>query len=211
MSALADAIKRDILKDRPSAPASPTCFTCGRSFGQGDSRFCSAKCRATFDDGFPSCEAVSSPQPFDLPPRGDGFLITCKGCRREFVSRCLRCCSTECERQYRERQEIEAIVAEVGGELSAKRKCQQCGGDIPRYQGVGKARKEVRRDARFCSPRCRERAKAVRKATEAVSHRIEPQKPLFPQRFPIFPIAARKCFARCGGHPGADRMSITWN
>jgi hypothetical protein len=158
MSALADAIQREILKDRPSAITSSTCFVCGRSYGQGDGRFCSTKCRTAFDNGFPSCEAVSSPTPYGLQPRGDGFVIECKGCRRPFVSKGLRCCSAECDRQHRERKEIEAIVAEVGGELPEKRKCEQCGGDIARYQGVGKARKEVRKDARYCSPRCRERA-----------------------------------------------------
>jgi ribosomal protein L24E len=39
------------------------------------------------------------------------------------------------------------------------RKCQHCSGNIPRYVGVGKARKETRRDARFCSKRCADMAR----------------------------------------------------
>src|SRR5215831_16015440 len=47
------AIERDLLAGRPAAPASPTCFICGRSYSKGDSRFCSLRCREAFDDGFP--------------------------------------------------------------------------------------------------------------------------------------------------------------
>jgi RecA-family ATPase len=40
--------------------------------------------------------------------RGDGFLINCKGCHRPFVSKGRRCCSTECERKFKEHKEIES-------------------------------------------------------------------------------------------------------
>jgi hypothetical protein len=77
-----------------------------------------------------------------------------------FVSKGLRCCSTECGRKFREREEIAATIAEVGAEPIgfAKRKCECCGGDIPRYTGVGKARKETRKDARYCSKKCAQKA-----------------------------------------------------
>jgi hypothetical protein len=43
-------------------------------------------------------------------------------------------------------------MAEVGMERTPRRKCEECGGEIPRYQGTGKARRETRKDARlpFC-------------------------------------------------------------
>jgi len=86
---LADAIKRDILRDRPAAPASPTCFLCNRTFSQGKGHgingpFCSVLCLNAYDDGFMPGEAVS---PYKFPIRGDGFLTACKGCNREFISR----------------------------------------------------------------------------------------------------------------------------
>jgi hypothetical protein len=154
---LANAIARDILAERKPAQQFPTCFVCGRSHSRGDGRFSSSGCRAGFDAGVPRCEA---PDDFySLPPRGDGFVIECAGCRKTFVSRGLRSCSIDCERQYREHHEIAAIVQEVGGELPEKRKCEQSGGDIPRYRGVGKARREVKKTTRFCSDRCAKRAR----------------------------------------------------
>jgi hypothetical protein len=112
------------------------CFACGRAFIKGDGRFCSTRCRDAFDNGFPPYMRDRGPipekpwrhvagPPFEMPPelprQGDGCLIECRGCRRQFVSRGLRCCSTECERKHRERQEIEAIMAEVGVEAAPKR------------------------------------------------------------------------------------------
>jgi hypothetical protein len=63
----------------------------------------------------------------------------------------LRCCSPECERKLREREKIAATMAAVGMTATTRRKCEQCGGHIPHYQSAGKARRETRRDARFCS------------------------------------------------------------
>jgi hypothetical protein len=56
---LAAAIERDILRTRPVSTEAPTCFTCGRSFAKGDGRFCSTRCRAAFDNGFPPYEVTS--------------------------------------------------------------------------------------------------------------------------------------------------------
>ena len=42
-----------------------------------------------------------------------------------------------------------------------KRKCQRCGGDISRYTGTGQKRRETRKDARFCSPMCAQKARRV--------------------------------------------------
>jgi hypothetical protein len=177
---LRDAIERNLLRERPEAPDFAHCFMCGRTFteekGHGlNGRFCSTLCLDGYDAG------LMPPQPprCSLPMRGDGFVITCKGCKCEFVSRGLRCCSAECDRQHRERQDIEATIAGMAMESTGyvKRKCQHCGGDIPRYQGIGKKRRETRKDARFCSPRCQQRAKASSGSTTPVSTAIEAQKP----------------------------------
>jgi hypothetical protein len=95
---------------------------------------------------------------YSLPVSGDGFAITCVGCHKTFSSLGLRSCSKECERRYLDRKDTVATLAEAGIEISAKRKCDECGGDIPRYCGVGKKRREVRKDARFCTDKCRQRA-----------------------------------------------------
>jgi hypothetical protein len=180
MNGLADAIARDILADRRPVPVASTCFACGRSFGRGDGRFCSTRCRTAFDAGLPPFDrardalnvplsawrVVAGPPGVEIgsrfygqvpatPMRGDGFAIECAGCRKTFISRGLRCCSTDCERTYRERIEIAAIVQEVGGELPAKRKCLACGGDIPNWR---KGRR-VSAATRFCSDRCGQRAR----------------------------------------------------
>jgi hypothetical protein len=155
---LADAIARDLLKDKPPSPVSSPCFACGRQYGHGDGRFCSTACRTAFDAGMPVYEPPREAA-YSLPARGDGFLIDCAGCRKPFVSRGLRSCSSACESAFRERAEIAVTLQEVGGELPAKRKCPECGGDIPRYRGVGKARRQTPKTTRFCSRKCAERAK----------------------------------------------------
>jgi hypothetical protein len=194
---LADAIKADILRERPAAPTSPTCFLCDRTFSEGkgfgiNGRFCSTLCLNAFDAGFtPRDQSVRSvlnvplrdwvvvagpPDTVGTRPYGDaqpmtvsgyGFLITCKGCHKPFVSKGLRCCSTECDRQHRERQEIEATIAGMAMESTGyvKRKCEHCGNPLPRYVGTGKKRKQSTK--RFCSPRCQQAAKRAEIVSDA--------------------------------------------
>ena len=147
---IADALVRDLLTERPRSPEAKTCFACGRPHSRGDGRFCGSKCRRAYDLGFTPGEVVSKPR--------DGVSLPCRGCGRQFVSKGLRCCSVACERQSHERDANSALMAEVGMDLAAKRKCQECGGDIPRWTGVGKKRRLVRKDARFCSGKCAQRA-----------------------------------------------------
>jgi hypothetical protein len=161
MSALADAIRRDILKDRPAAPDLDHCLLCSRSFSEdkgagANGRFCSMLCQAAFDAGYMHRDPKQS---YSLPPRGDGFVIECAGCRKQFVSKGLRCCSAECDRQHRERKEIEATIAGMEMESTGyvPRKCADCGGDLPRYVGEGRKRKVSTK--RFCSSRCQQAAK----------------------------------------------------
>ena len=127
-------------------PIVQDCFACGRSYCPGDGRFCSTRCRAAFDDGFPPYAPV--------PTLRDGVTLDCCGCRKPFLSRGLRCSSADCERNYRKREENTATLAETGIEVAAKRKCVECGGDIPRYVGVGKTRREVSLSRVTCSPKC---------------------------------------------------------
>jgi hypothetical protein len=98
-------------------------------------RFCSARCREWFDVGNPPYDShyasKADPRWYSLPTGPHGFLIDCAGCGRRFDSKGLRCCSPECERRYRERQDNAAVMAEVGMEAAAKRKCEECGGPIP--------------------------------------------------------------------------------
>jgi hypothetical protein len=72
-----------------------------------------------------------------------GLLIECAGCGRQFDSRGLRCCSTGCERQYRERKDNAAVMAEVGMDLAVtKRKCEnlECGRPIPKWRNGKRVR-----------------------------------------------------------------------
>jgi hypothetical protein len=91
--------------------------------------------------------------------RGNGFLIPCAHCKREFISKGFRCCSTECERKLRKRKEITAGIAEAGIERSTVRaKCERCGGNVPRWTGIGSRKRATPKGTRFCSRKCREAA-----------------------------------------------------
>lgn len=89
----------------------------------------------------------------------NGYLISCAHCRKEFDSTGLRCCSTTCERKYREREESRKLLAEAGIETAPKRVCENCGGIIPKWQNG----RLVSSAKRFCSDRCRQAksAKAI--------------------------------------------------
>jgi DNA-directed RNA polymerase subunit M/transcription elongation factor TFIIS len=160
--AIANAIEKDLLADRPrSQHQSQLCFACGRSYINGDHdnpRFCSTRSREAFDNGF--VPPYSEHQPIKyMQPRGDGFLIPCAQCRREFISKGLRCCSTECERKLRERKEIAATIAEAGIEQpTARAKCEKCGNNIPRWTGARTRKRATPRGTRFCGRKCREAA-----------------------------------------------------
>jgi hypothetical protein len=162
------------------------CHTCGRDMlyqghhGDDSGHFCSTRCRELFDDGFPPYEPVNLrklfaatwrvtaggdpgylPKPMRMGPVG--FFTTCVGCDKEFESKGLRCCSTECERRYRDREDNTRLMAEVGMEPAAKRMCEAdgCGKAIPRWR-KGRA---VSKSVRFCSPSCQ--AKTARKLRKA--------------------------------------------
>jgi hypothetical protein len=125
----ASALKRDRGREAKQAAenaGSHECFTCGRSFIQGDGRFCSTECRASFNAGLPPFQQQETRSTYTwldgrpMQYRGDGFLIPCAHCKREFVSKGLRCCSTECERK-----EIAAAIAEAAIERTTRREVRR--------------------------------------------------------------------------------------
>ena len=146
-----ERLARVILEWKPTTPSdAPECFICGRSYHRGDGRYCCSRCRQGFDDGFPPYERREIP--YSLPKSGDGFRIDCANCRRAFTSRGLRCCSTECERTFRVREDRERDLADAPFR-SPRPPCESCGGPIPKWR---KGRR-VPSTARFCSTRCRNR------------------------------------------------------
>jgi len=189
-----EADERDLLRERPATPEAQTCFACGRSYAKGDGRFCSVRCRDAFDNGNPAYGQARAQAPStdwvviagppgtvgsryasDLPTRGGGRLITCKGCQREFVSKGLRCCSPQCEKRYREHLEIEATMREVSAEAAPKRRCEACGAAIPRWTKGGRA---VKKTVRFCSDNCWQKAKRQSRASHQQMTGETAQKPL---------------------------------
>jgi hypothetical protein len=162
-STIAAAILRDTFADRLDTTVDPCrCILCSRTFSEGkghglNGRFCSALCLEAYDNGYVHRENDNG---YAFPVRGEGFVINCGSCNRPFVSKGSQFCDDTCNRQAREQASIAAVMAEVGAEPTGyvHRKCQHCGGNIPRYVGAGKSRK-ARADARFCSKRCADKAR----------------------------------------------------
>jgi hypothetical protein len=152
---LAAAIARDFLTERKQQQQpTPTCFACGRPYHRGDGRFCSQRCRSAFDAGAPAYESRPAARLYSFPVGRNGFLIPCAGCGRQFDSTGLQYCSPECGRRDRERRENAELMAAVGMERPAKRKCANCGGNIPSWRPNGQ---RVSKATRFCSRKCRDR------------------------------------------------------
>jgi hypothetical protein len=155
----------------------PECITCGRLYhprppNAGDNtRFCSDACRKAFDAGFPAYSREQQFDPFKVArwrtiaggdpgylPRTPmamgrgGFLIKCRGCDQQFESQGLAFHSSACRRA----SEARAVMAEVGMEPLAKRRCEApgCPRSIPKWR---KGRK-VSKATRFCSAGCAKRA-----------------------------------------------------
>ena len=168
---IAASIERDLLTARPERQTYPECFSCGRTFTpKVHARFCSERCREWFDNGNPPHDphyaSKTNQRWYSLPMGKHGFLINCFGCGKQFDSKGLRCCSRDCERDYREREEREKLIAEVGGEPATKRRCEApgCGEIIPRWR-KGRA---VSKATRYCSRKCAESAGKGESARNAV-------------------------------------------
>ena len=152
--------------------------------GELNGNFCSMRCQDWYNAGNPApsnpinyavpirdCVVIAGPPSLkigfssyggigiEMRPTSGGFTIRCASCRREFESKGLRCCSPECERCYRERQENLAVMAEVGIEPASKRRCAnpECRARIPTWR---KGRK-VSSLTRFCSPKCARMARTA--------------------------------------------------
>ena len=97
-----------------------------------------------------------------LQKTADGFKIACAHCRKDFESKGLRCCSVECGRAYRGREENLAVMAAAGIEPKTKRCCECCDVVIPTWR---KGRR-VSSKTRFCSANCssKSRSSVVRPA-----------------------------------------------
>jgi len=164
-SDIAAVIERDLLRaeSKPNANI-VACWSSARTFRyrgrQGDlnGNFCSLRCQDWYDAGNPALHQESTTVyrwRDDSPMRmgKHGFLINCANCGQEFDNKGLRCCTTDCERSYRERQDNLAIMAEVGMEPTAKRRCRTCGARIPKWRKGRKASSAMR----FCSRKCARR------------------------------------------------------
>jgi predicted nucleic acid-binding Zn ribbon protein len=163
-AAIAAAIERDLLRadDAPSTNI-VTCFSCGFSMTYRGSRFCSDRCRDWYDVGNPGCDQDwlrQTRQPVIRPGRY-GYFIRCAHCGKEFESKGLRCCSADCERGYRGRKDNLAIMAEVGIEPAAKRRCEVCSAALPKWS-KGRLSKK-----RFCSARCQKAQRRMEMAPDS--------------------------------------------
>jgi hypothetical protein len=89
------------------------CHVCRHTFvyrgRQSDlnGNFCSLPCQAWYDAGNAPVAAEIIYRWGDKPLQksADGFKIACAHCCKDFDSKGLRCCSVECERAYRQREE----------------------------------------------------------------------------------------------------------
>ena len=138
----------DAADDRTTLP----CFMCGRRMLYRDDRFCCDRCRDFYDAGNdPSSVRTEIAYRWrDGSPmqRGaEGFLVSCAHCRKEFDSKGLRCCSSECERAYGEQQDNLTVMAAAGIAPASKQQCEQCGVSIPRWRNG----RRVPGKTRFCS------------------------------------------------------------
>lgn len=230
----AERLAERLLEDRKQRAGKPTpricdCFLCGRSYmpkaddSDDSTRFCSDLCREAYDAG---AAPTRDSDPFAVdrwrviagPPPGytpkaplrlsrQGSWINCLHCKREFESKGLRCCSLECERGLKDRAESAAMLAEVGGSFSEKRKCESCGGPIPNWVGEGVKRRRTPKSRRTCSARCQRKVNKTggiltSNTTETACGPPEPSEPFFGPSTPPLNLV--------GGYrwPGAPQIDM---
>src|SRR5262249_12003231 len=151
-AAIKESIRRDRKRERPNSTQICECFACGRGMvyrvprGDESGRFCTPACRSFYDLGFAPAvgdptaiyerhhRVVAGGDPGYMPQlmriARHGFVIDCAGCQQQFEGRGLRCCSVECERRCRERSDNVTVLAEIGVDAPAKRRCEACGAAI---------------------------------------------------------------------------------
>ena len=196
MTSTTERLAAAILADhaRPTAQHNIVpCFVCSHTFvykgrrGDRNGRCCSMRCQDWCDAGNPV--AVTDSINYGMKRGSKGFYIDCAHCRKEFESLGLRCCTTECERAHREREENLVIMAQAGIEPTAKRKCEGpgCNAIISKWH---KGRK-VGRNKRFCSPKCQQRQSGPRPSFECD----------FVQEVPVLRGLFWRTYQRRVGHP----------
>ena len=157
-----DAILADRTKQRTSQNPIGPCFTCGRSFVQTEDRFCSDRCRESFDNGARPYEPpLTSREIMERFPVSDkilgqgnrGAFIICPGCNTRFESIGLRHCSKECRDKKRN-----SNSASIGIEYEDRRKSCQAEGCTNRIPLFRKGR-AVSKATRYCSSACTQRAR----------------------------------------------------
>jgi hypothetical protein len=159
---IAEIIRRDLTAENVAeidalADGKPTkCAGCSSSYIyrwpadlDRNGRFCSDKCRDGWDAGIRFRQ--TRPR-WPWPTTAGGFRIDCRQGKKPFASTGLRCCSRDCERALKDRDEVMRVAAEIGHTPRPTRVCEGCGGRVPRY---------ARANQRFCSPRCRKRPPPV--------------------------------------------------
>jgi hypothetical protein len=203
-----DKLTQQILDDRarhrPAANISE-CFLCGRSYmrqpwigGDDSTRVCSDRCREIYDTGkFPA--ATENP---GLHPElmsnlygHDGWRVVAGPSGVDvgalYYADLLDCCDRK--------RKAKAKKAKNPDLIRPQRSCECCGGDIPNWQGVGKARRKTRSNVRFCSKNCSKigpsRSSIVLEATISHSQSFGPStSPLNlvgGYRFPDAPVLGR--------------------
>lgn len=166
-AAIRAAIIDDRTKTSPPRVSVGPCFTCGRSCVQTEGRFCSDRCRNSFDAGArpyeppPTSREIMERFPVSdkiLGQGNRGAVIKCPGCKRRFESLGLRYCSKDC----RDRAEQRANLREDMGPLALehvdrRRMCEAegCANRIPLFR-KGRA---VSKATRYCSSACAQRAR----------------------------------------------------
>lgn len=149
IATLTKAILADYERPAPPRQEALKCFTCARTYIQGDGRFCSRRCRDAFDAGLPPAEFNAGLRQELMP-----YLYGHQGCRVVAGPPGVKVGSLYYA-ELIERRERRLRRDKSSDPIRPKRKCECCGSDIPRYRGIGKARRLVREDAKFCSEKCR--------------------------------------------------------
>jgi hypothetical protein len=127
------------------------CWSCGRGIsvgrGIGADRFCSPACREWFDRGYSL---------HGEPPRGRGPWRIVAGGDPGYLPGGL------------------SQAQQAGASSVKQRRCGQCQGVIPKFRGVGRAKRAVRKGIRFCSSQCAQQARR-REANKGQKGRNGPQ------------------------------------
>jgi hypothetical protein len=153
--------------DRRTASPLNVCFLCGRGFiyrgpnGDDSARFCSARCRESYDHGRRASTSHAR-QTFQMRMGRDGFWIECANCSKQFESKGWRFCQPQCARSAHQQAETASVLAEVNMEAPTKRRCQKpgCSRSIPNWRHG----RRVSSAAKFCDVHNRSRSKGSGRA-----------------------------------------------